>query len=232
MIMKKKIVITGIIVGLFIMAGVCYSCSYKDSNESAVLVNSLEKNGEEIKTENTAELNKSESVDNPAQIEEPVKDPANNASKSSVYIHLCGAVVNPGVYEVKATDRLFDVIELAGGLNQDAAGDYINQAQTIIDGQRIYIPTVEEVKEIGTDELIEGETGILGEPTQDDSLININTADKEALMSLTGVGQAKADSIIEYRSKNGNFKSIEELMNIPGIKEGLFNQISSYITVN
>ena len=152
-----------------------------------------------------------------------------------IYVHVCGAVIDPGVYRIESGARLVNLIELAGGLTGDADGDYINQAMLVEDGQRIYIPTRDEVNSLSEGDNITTVyiTGDIGENQQDTvPLIDINQADEEAFMSLPGIGQAKASNIMTYRSKKGKFKTIEELMNIPGIKEGLFQQISSYITVD
>ena len=166
---------------------------------------------------------------------------------SCIYVHICGAVNNPGVYQVKSGARLIELIKLAGGLTKDAAGDYMNQAQLVSDGQRVYIPSKDELHELSTQEYMTGEQSnsdnsvVNGEEnntiessvtSEESALININTADKEELMSISGIGEAKANSIIAYREKNGKFKTIEELMNIPGIKEGLFSQISFMIIAN
>jgi len=230
--MKKKFVITGIVLGFLFVSGVCYSCAYKDSNASTVLVSSV-KGSEEKKTEEmNLQDNNLESSNNSVQVEVPDTDSTADYAETIFYVHVCGAVANPGVYQADSGARLFDMIELAGGLRKDAAGDYINQAQTVTDGQRIYIPTKEEVKEINAGEYIIGDNSSQEEPSEAAKRININEADQEELMSLPGVGQTKADSIIEYRNTKGKFKTIEELMNIPGIKEGLFSQISSYITIN
>jgi len=145
-------------------------------------------------------------------------------------------VINPGVYPAKEEARIVDLIKLAGGLTKGAAGDYINQAQLVTDGQRIYIPNQEELKELSTADYIAGEqkdtASTNTEGGEESALININTADKEELMSISGIGEVKATSIIAYREKNGKFNAIEELMNIPGIKEGLFSQISYMIVAN
>jgi competence protein ComEA len=132
---------------------------------------------------------------------------------------------------------------LSGGFTKEAAGDYINQAQPVYDGQRIYIPTQDEVKELPVAEYVAGQalsveqstltntgdTNNTGSKDTSSTLVNINTANAEELMNLPGIGQAKANSIIDYRTTKGDFKTIEDLMSISGIKEGLFNQISSYI---
>ena len=146
------------------------------------------------------------------------------------YIHLCGAVRKPAVYRVGAGARLVDVIALAEGLTEAAAGDYINQAMLVADGQRIYIPTKDELKGLSPEEFIVGEVAIKEEETKQ-RLVNINRAGAGELMELPGIGEAKAESIIAYRNANGAFTALEELMQVPGIKEGLFGQIVAYITV-
>ncbi len=147
-----------------------------------------------------------------------------------IYVHLCGAVRKPAVYRVEAGSRLVDVIALAEGLTEDAAGDYINQAMTLEDGQRIYVPTKEEVEELGYDRLVMTETAGRKEDSKP-KLININRADADELMKLPGIGAAKAENIIAYREANGDFTAVEELMQVPGIKEGLYGQLAAYITV-
>ncbi len=145
------------------------------------------------------------------------------------YVYVCGAVHSPGVYKLKSDARVFEAVEMAGGMTDDAAGEYINQAELITDGGRIYVPTVEESQKYGTG--VEG-SGITD--SADGNLqgkININTAGKEELMELTGIGEAKAQSILDYRQEHGRFKSTEELMQIEGIKEGVFNKIKNNITI-
>jgi competence protein ComEA len=97
------------------------------------------------------------------------------------------------------------------------------------DGQRIYIPTRNELFELSVDEYVLGDN--FGKADNVGNKVNINTADETELMSLPGIGQAKAKSIIEYRKKNGGFKANDDLMNISGIKERLFSQIEDMITV-
>ncbi len=175
--------------------------------------------------------------------------PEGTGMQSVIYVHVCGAVVHPGVYATAADARIVDVLELAGGLAEEAAGDYLNQAQQILDGQRIYVPTKSEVSSLTAGDHLNGGNYVTGgsyvtggnyaaggeaavPEGKDSSLVNINTADVAQLMTLPGIGQSKADRIIEYRSANGKFKTIEELMKVPGIKEGSFRQISLKISVD
>lgn len=226
--MKKKYLIIIFSCLFLLVAGVCYSCSYREEKGQNALITSLEngQNREEIL------INQSDYVSTVDELDNHNKgtDQADN-DLTTIYVHLCGAVENPDVYQIEAGSRLIDLIEAAGGLSPDAAGDYINQAMLVEDGQRIYIPTKEELKELSLSEYIEGEQGSRSEDIEADSKVNINTADENRLMSLPGIGQAKAKSIIEYRNKNGRFTDIKDLMKIPGIKEGLFSRIADAVTV-
>ena len=149
----------------------------------------------------------------------------NGSGEGNVYVYVCGAVNAPGVYELKEGARVYEAIQLAGGLTEAAAADAVNQARIVTDGEQIRVPTVEEAQSRGA--------GVAGEVTEgtENNKININTAGKEELMTLTGIGEAKAESIMDYREKNGSFKSVEELMQIEGIKEGVFNKIKDDITI-
>ena len=112
----------------------------------------------------------------------------------------------------------------AGGLKEGAAAESLNQAQEAQDGQQIYVPSIEEASG--------GEASEAGVPAEaSDGKMNLNTAAKEQLMTLTGIGEAKAAAIIRYREENGGFRSIEELMEVEGIKEGVFNKIKDQIKI-
>lgn len=147
------------------------------------------------------------------------------------YVYLCGAVAHPGVYEVPSGSRIYEVIQLAGGLTAEASAASVNQAETVSDGQMIFLPTVEEAEAgVGTDARnVWG--GTVGEPAETDGRVNLNTATGEELMTLPGIGQSKADDILAYRNESGGFSSIEEIMNVTGIKEGLYNRIKDNIRV-
>ena len=147
-------------------------------------------------------------------------------SETIIYVHICGAVNKPDVYEINQNTRLYELVKLAGGFTNDAANDYINQATILNDGQQVYIPTKKEVEDLDFQSPINESVETASEK------ININKASKEELMTLTGIGESKANSIIDYRQKNGNFKKIEEIMNISGIKDSVFSKISDDITVD
>ncbi len=136
---------------------------------------------------------------------------------SDVFVYVCGHVKNPGVYSLPEQARIVDALELAGGLTEDGNGLALNQAECVTDGMTLYVPGCDEAAEPKTE--------------TDDGLININTADKETLMTVPGIGESKADAIISYREQNGNFSKVEDLMNISGIKEGVFNKIKSHVKV-
>lgn len=139
----------------------------------------------------------------------------------NICVHVCGSVNHPGVYELAKGSRIYEALEAAGGLMEESAADSINQAEILCDGQQIYVPSKEELKNQ------QAKTGV-----QDDGKVNLNFASKEELMTLPGIGEAKADAIIRHRNEQGNFKSIEEIMEIEGIKEGVFRKIEDQITVS
>lgn len=168
----------------------------------------------------------------------------NENSIHYIYVHLCGAVKKPDVYKVEEYTRLVDVIALAGGLTEDAAGDFVNQASLLEDGQQIYIPTKDEVKEktpleYTTSSLLPDKNNSINTNNSNNNnskksnngIININTASKEELMTLPGIGEAKAKSIVDYRETHNGFKSIEEIKNIVGIKDSIYNKIKDSIAV-
>ncbi|MGN0351913.1 MAG: helix-hairpin-helix domain-containing protein [Roseburia sp.] len=164
------------------------------------------------------------------EIKEAETETDTNGSDSLCYVYVCGAVCNPGVYLLQEGSRVYEAIELAGGLTEEAAKENLNQAETIWDGQMIQVLTEEEAtQEITT----AGDNAAVSQiGTSSDGKININTATLELLMTLPGVGQSKAESIIAYREENGLFSSVEAIKNVNGIKDGVYNQIKDKITVD
>ena len=151
-----------------------------------------------------------------------------NIEKIKVYI--TGEVNSPGVKEVEDGARIEDVIVLAGGLTEFANINKVNLAYKLEDGQKIYIPNVnEKVEEYITEE--NGE-GIVEKTSKSLGKININTADIGKLCELPGVGESLASRIVLYREENGKFKSIDDLKNVSGIGEKKFESLREYIVVN
>ena len=181
-----------------------------------------------------------ESKENPQMTENPIETKLSAGPKVSevpedteaetIFVDVCGAVISPGVYEINADSRVFQVIEAAGGFLPEAASSTVNQAQPVSDGQQIYVPTQEEVKEGALPAAIQPADPGSGTGTSE-SVVNINTADAEALKSLTGIGDAKAQAILAYREEHGAFSGIEEIMQVPGIKESTFSAIKDKIAV-
>ncbi len=153
-----------------------------------------------------------------------------NDKAAGLLVHICGAVSNPGVYELAEGDRICHAVEKAGGFTPQADQNYLNQAQKLTDGMRIYIPTREETALVADDNLLL--SGNSQQVQEGSGLININTATLEQLCSLPGIGEGKAQNIIAYREEKGSYASIEEIMNVDGIKEGLFEKIRDRITVS
>lgn len=152
-----------------------------------------------------------------------------DGEQSMVCAYVCGKVKNPGVYKLAKGARLSDFINAAGGFSKRAAQEYLNLAEKTEDGQRIYVPSQKEAKRRGL-ELEETPAENQNGSSMENGKVNINTAGKEELMTLAGIGEAKADAIISYREEHGGFGTIEELMQISGIKEGIYQKISDSIT--
>lgn len=165
--------------------------------------------------------------------------------QAMIYVDVCGAVANPGVFQLAAGSRVFQAIEAAGGYLPEAALTCVNRAGVLTDGQQLYILTQEEMERQGLDPAemagasdgqMNGSAGT-GQNTgmtaqvQQDNRININTADEAQLITLTGIGATRAQAIIAYREENGPFAAIEDIMNVQGIKEGTFAKIKDEIVV-
>lgn len=157
-------------------------------------------------------------------------DTALNAGSDTVLVHICGEVQTPGVYELTADSRICDVLLLAGGFTADADTEAVNMAAGIEDGMQIVIPTETDrtSETTGNSFYRTGETAAGKTESQ---LVNINTADKETLMSLPGIGAGKAEAVIAYREAGGVFKDIKDIMLVDGIKEGVYARIKDKICV-
>ena len=153
-----------------------------------------------------------------------------NSEKSGVYVYICGEVINPGVYELSGDSRIYEAVDAAGGFTENAARECVNLASKVSDGMQITIYNREEAASLQADSAsVGGNAGKSG--TSGSGLVNLNTATKEELMTLKGIGESKAEDIIRYREKSGGFKKIEDIMKISGIKENGFQKIKDSITV-
>ncbi|MCQ2550923.1 MAG: ComEA family DNA-binding protein [Clostridia bacterium] len=132
--------------------------------------------------------------------EEPPKD-------VTIYVDISGEVVNPGVYEMKSSDRIYQVIEKAGGVTKKADLNAINQAEGITDGMKLIIPSKEDSS----------------------GKISINKGDAKMLETISGIGPATSEKIINYRKENGGFSKLEDLMKVSGIGEKTFEKMKPYI---
>ncbi len=149
-----------------------------------------------------------------------------NSSSMEIYVQLSGAVNNPGVYRVREGCRLFELIKLSGGLAPDADGNAVNLARVVKDGEKIYIPRIGEGKENRT-----GFSHNAGLSSKDRSgLINVNTASKEELEKLPGIGKVIAERIIKYRKEHGFFSAPSDLLGVKGIGKKKLERIRSMIT--
>ena len=139
-----------------------------------------------------------------------------------IFVDIKGAVKNPGVYQMKSGDRVKDALDAAGGLTDEADSQKVNLAQRVEDQMVIVVPKVgEEVTEIPA--------GVTSKEAAKDGKVNINTATVEELKTLKGVGEKKAEAIIEYRKKNGSFQTKEDLMKVRGIGKKLFESFQERI---
>ena len=186
-------------------------CACIRRNETRIMLTALENDTDMQSEETTAENAYIETTERQQTVTEV----------EMVCVHVCGAVNNPGVYELPKGSRIYEAIDAAGDFAEDAASDYTNLAQIINDEMKIIIPTMQDV-----------ENGYI--PMQSDSdegIININTADVTALCTLPGVGESRAEAIIAYRKRNGSFETIEQIMEVDGIKEAMYAKIQDKICV-
>lgn len=155
------------------------------------------------------------------QTKEPVSLVTEDAGKKDqtdekLCVYVCGAVKESGVYFLEAGSRVQDAIKAAGGFSKNADQTGLNLAALLEDEMQIVVETLQDEGTVDSSK---------------DKKVNLNSADKETLMTLPGVGEAKAESIIQYRKEHGRFKKKEDIMNVSGIKEGLFAKIRNFVTV-
>lgn len=215
---KKKQMTTIAVLLFFLTAGVWYffQTSGKEQENRAKLTGVLSHEETEI---TVTQMPDTSVMENPAECEK------------QLVVYICGAVNEPGIYTLAEDGRLYEAVALAGGFSAEADPAYHNLARTVTDGERIYILSYEETKALTTEQQVTGETGKDNSALTETGLININTATAEQLMELPGIGEAKAAAILEYRAGIGQFTAKEEIMNVSGIGEAMFEKIKDKIMV-
>lgn len=211
----RSILKIGILLASMLIAGGCYLQTQgkqdsffetKDSNQQS--------EGVFINGEQSFELQAS------SQMEDAKQEMTKAETKVLLYVHVCGQVKEPGVYQVEEGARIYDAVQLAGGFTEEAFEEAVNLAKMVTDGEQIRIPDYTEAEQFW-----------IGEQQTESSLINLNSATKEQLMTLTGIGEARAKDIIAYREEYGGFQTVEDVMKVPGIKDAAFAKIKNDITV-
>ena len=144
-------------------------------------------------------------------------------------VHVCGEVANPGIYELPAGSRIYEAVKAAGGFTENAAEESVNLASPIEDGVQIRIYSKDEAETLAAGAAPFDGFEASGEGKE--PVVNLNTATKEELMTLSGIGESRAEDIIRYREENGGFQNIEDIMKVSGIKDAAFQKIKDRITV-
>lgn len=223
--------------GLMILTGVLAGCSGsvwkeetrteqdntdpEDSMEAQQ--NSVEEQTEQIEAADAASFAQTEDAQAKADKEQTA------AEETRIYVDVCGQVTNPGVYALPAGSRVYEAVNLAGGFTDQAAPACINQADVLQDGQQIYVYSLEEAaaQRVSAPAVKTAET----EVAVSEGKVDLNHADKAALMTLTGIGETRAEAILAYRREHGSFSSPEELMKVDGIKEKTYDKLKDEIMV-
>ena len=162
---------------------------------------------------------------------DPSSDSKKASAASEVYVDVDGAVVTPGVYRLREGARVAQAIDAAGGLVPEADVTGLNRASKVTDGQKIHVPTVGEQQTSIAEAGVDGGTSASSDVSVATGLVNINTASAAELQTLSGIGPSMAQSIIDERTKNGAFASVDDLMRVSGIGEKKLAKIKDCICV-
>ncbi|SCJ90092.1 ComE operon protein 1 [uncultured Clostridium sp.] len=211
---KKVIAITIVLTILFISSVILYGKNrnkiFSNQNMNNIFVDS---------DEELTNISEDNSIDNKEIL---VRNEKEKVEVAKIFVEVKGEVLRPDVYELEENSIVKDLIEIAGGLKEEADISNINRAKKLKNNELVIIPNIND----------KSSTTIINEISiESDGLININFADISELKKITGIGEVKAQSIIDYREKSGGFKSIDEIKNVDGIGERTFEKIKDEITL-
>jgi len=223
-----------------LIAGTVYCIFFTEEKEDMVLYQSGETGTETVINSFTTgtgnnDIQTENKTDTILISHVPAQEEADSAEERQklIFVHVCGAVKNPGVYSLVQSSRVCDAIVLAGGLTETAADDYVNQARFLNDGERVYIPEIDELSNLSPSQYAAGQSvGMLNGSqggSSEQKMVNINTAGVSELTTLPGIGESRAESIVAYREQHGSFARIEDIMKISGIKGAAYEKIKDRI---
>ena len=231
---KWRFIRPAIIAGFVAVAGIAAvvtSSAEADQSGDIVIIRDTENDRDSVGTGKNAETQ-------PADTGKAAEDSLTTTGETTVgpeenlpVVYICGEVQNPGLYKCSPESRIADVVELAGGLKPEADDTCVNMAARVTDAQQIVITKKGEAPAAtAANGTAAGSNG--GDTfTQGNGPVNINTADEAQLKTLPGIGEQKAKAIVSYRQEGGSFGCIEDIMKVPGIKDGAFAKIKNLITV-
>lgn len=232
---KRKKVIIGALLAFFVLSGLWYYVLHVQDGAGGLRADKEAKAAQDIKTAEAEKTAQGARLPESEKMEQSVLQPEQEGSskpEQPLYVFLCGCVAKEGVYSLLPGSRLYEAVEFAGGFTEEADRTYHNLARPVADGERIYIPSKTETEGFDlTERVNSGSWQGKDISASEKGKINLNTATREELMSLSGIGEAKAEDIIEYRTKAGVFAAVEEIMNVSGIGTAMFEKIKEYITV-
>ena len=205
---------------ILILSGCSTQKDYVLSDDDSEYVLLSEENSDRKKDFQNESDKETEQIANETNVEQDADD-----EDYLIYVDICGAVNNPGVYSFHEGARVFEVITAAGGLTDNACLESVNRAESVSDGQKLYIQNEIEWEQ-------QKKNGALQTNTEtDDGLVNLNDASESELCTLPGIGATRAQAIIAYREEQGGFATIEEIQNVSGIKSGTYEKIKNLIKV-
>ena len=210
------------IVWFFLVFSLCL-CSCKKQGTEIIL--------DDVEQENQENLPREEVQEEPEEAEKEIL-----AESACIWVDVSGAVARPGVYELPENARVFEAIEAAGGFLEQADTQWMNQAAALTDGEKIQVYTKEETEVFKTQGMTLEEASAQQESAapkeETKGKVNLNTATLEGLQEIPGIGEVRAQAILEYRQQAGGFKNVEEIQEVPGIKGKTYEKIADYICVD